>query len=112
MKEKVEENQELGLLSKKLATICTDCDVTFNAEDYELSVPDSEKVQEIFEELEFRRLKDQFIKIFSGETEETQTQVTSTETAKKQAQTAGSGQFTLFGGDGTAQRPSRIVLAE
>lgn len=52
MKEKVEENQELGLLSKKLATICTDCDVTFNAEDYELSVPDSEKVQEIFEELE------------------------------------------------------------
>lgn len=102
MKEKVEENQELGLLSKKLATICTDCDVTFNAEDYELSVPDSEKVQEIFEELEFRRLKDQFIKIFSGDTEETQTQITSTETAKKQAQTAGSGQFTLFGGDGTA----------
>ena len=102
MKEKVEENQELGLLSKKLATICTDCDVTFNAEDYELSVPDSEKVQEIFEELEFRRLKDQFIKIFSGETEETQTQVTSTETAKNQAQTAGSGQFTLFGGDGAA----------
>ncbi|MBU2947675.1 DNA polymerase I [Zobellia uliginosa] len=106
MKEKVEANKELGLLSKKLATICIDCDVTFNAEDYEMSVPDSEKVQAIFEELEFRRLKDQFIKIFSGETEnETQTQVSNTETAKKQASTsssAGSGQFSLFGGDGAS----------
>lgn len=104
MKEKVEDNKELGLLSKKLATICIECDVTFNAEDYEMSVPDSEKVQVIFEELEFRRLKDQFIKIFSGEAEP-QTQVTSTDTAKKEAVTsssAGSGQFSLFGGDGAS----------
>ncbi|WP_276168062.1 DNA polymerase I [Zobellia alginiliquefaciens] len=104
MKEKVEANKELGLLSKKLATICIDCDVTFNAEDYEMSVPDSEKVQGIFEELEFRRLKDQFIKIFSGETEN-ETQVSSTETAKQQASgssSAGSGQFSLFGGDGSS----------
>ncbi|NNE76288.1 MAG: DNA polymerase I, partial [Pricia sp.] len=102
MKEKVIDNAELGLLSKKLATICIDCDVKFDATDYEMSMPDGEKVQEIFEELEFRRLKDQFIKIFSGEIEETQTQVTSTETAKKQAQSAGSGQFSLFGNDGSA----------
>lgn len=103
MKEKVIENAELGRLSKKLATICIDCDVTFNAEDYELSVPDSEAVQKIFEELEFRRLKDQFLKIFSGDTEETtQTQVTSTETAKKVSVSAGSGQFSLFGGDGAS----------
>ncbi|MBT2162531.1 DNA polymerase I [Zobellia barbeyronii] len=104
MKEKVEDNKELGLLSKKLATICLECDVTFNAEDYEMSVPDSEKVQVIFEELEFRRLKDQFIKIFSGEVEP-QTQVASTDTAKKEASTsssAGSGQFSLFGGDGAS----------
>ncbi|QCX01245.1 DNA polymerase I [Aggregatimonas sangjinii] len=99
MKEKVEENAELGLLSKKLATICTDCDVTFNASDYELSVPDSKKVQELFEELEFRRLKDQFIKIFSGEEDTPQTQVTSTPTAKAQAKEAGGGQFSLFGAD-------------
>ncbi len=96
MKEKVEANAELGLLSKKLATIITDCDVTFNANDYELSEPDAKKVQEIFEELEFRRLKDQFIKIFSGEDTST-TQVTSTATAKKQAKQAGAGQFSLFG---------------
>ncbi len=96
MKEKVEANAALGLLSKKLATIIIDCDVTFNAKDYELSEPDAKKVQEIFEELEFRRLKDQFIKIFSGE-EITTAQVTGTPTAKKQAAQAGAGQFSLFG---------------
>lgn len=98
MKEKVEENAELGRLSRKLAEIKTDCEVQFHAEDYEMCPPDAEKVQEIFEELEFRRLKDQFIKIFSGEAEAS-TQVTSTKTAKEEAKVAGSGQFTLFGGD-------------
>ncbi|NNF18922.1 MAG: DNA polymerase I, partial [Flavobacteriaceae bacterium] len=100
MKERVEENAELGRLSKQLATICITCDVTFDATDYELSMPDSEKVQELFEELEFRRLKDQFLKIFSGEAEDTQAQVSSTSTAKEQAREAGSGQFSLFGAEG------------
>lgn len=99
MKEKVEDNAELGRLSKKLATIIIDCDVTFDAEDYELSQPDSKKVQELFEELEFRRLKDQFIKIFSGEDDTTQAQVSGTQTAKAQAKEAGGGQFSLFGAD-------------
>ncbi len=96
MKEKVEANAELGLLSKKLATIIIDCDVTFNADDYELSEPDTSKVHEIFEELEFRRLKDQFTKIFSGEAAAT-TQGTSTPAAKKSSKQAGAGQFSLFG---------------
>jgi DNA polymerase-1 len=109
MKEKVEENAELGRLSKKLATICITCDVTFNAKDYELSMPDSEKVQEIFEELEFRRLREQFLKLFSGETENSPTQVTSTETAKKVSQSAGSGQFSLFGNDGTAPATLEVI---
>lgn len=106
MREKVEENAELGILSKKLAAILTDCDVKFHAEDYELSMPDSEKVQEIFEELEFRRLKEQFLKLFSGEETATPTQVTSTATAKAQAQTAGAGQFSLFGGEETEKLES------
>ncbi|GAA4273923.1 DNA polymerase I [Aquimarina gracilis] len=95
MKEKVEANAELGLLSKKLATIITDCDVTFDAKDYELSEPDAKKVQEIFEELEFRRLKDQFIKIFSGE--ETTVSTENNTKPKKKATQAGAGQFSLFG---------------
>ncbi|MEH6657796.1 DNA polymerase I [Leeuwenhoekiella marinoflava] len=108
MKEKVVENAELGRLSRKLATIMTDCDVEFNAESYELSQPDADKVQEIFDELEFRRLKDQFIKIFSGEADsDTGAAVSGTETAKKlvssseKAANAGAGQYNLFGGEDT-----------
>ncbi len=64
MKEKIEANKELGLLSKKLATIICDCDVTFNEDDYELSKPDIEKTDALFQELEFRQLKAQFDKFF------------------------------------------------
>ena len=99
MKEKVESHAEQGILSKKLAAILTDCDVKFHAEDYELSQPDSDKVQEIFDELEFRRLKDQFIKLFSGEEDQQQTQVSNSPSAKKVSKTAGEGQFSLFSGD-------------
>ncbi|MGY3791508.1 DNA polymerase I [uncultured Aquimarina sp.] len=94
MKEKVEANKELGLLSKKLATIILDCDVTFDAKDYEISTPDEKKVKEIFGELEFRRLTDQFTKIFFPSEENT----TATAT-KKSTGTAGAGQFSLFGGN-------------
>ncbi|MDO6603642.1 DNA polymerase I [Arenibacter palladensis] len=105
MKEKVQENAELGILSKKLATIFVDCDVTFNAKDYELSMPDGEKVQEIFEELEFRRLKDQFLKLFSSESDNDGTEQSKQESSpvsKKKQTEAGGGQFSLFGGDGQA----------
>jgi DNA polymerase-1 len=96
MREKVEENADLGRLSKKLATIQTDCNVQFNAADYELSQPDGEKVQELFEILEFRRLKDQFIKLFSGENNPVQNQVANSISEKTQDKTAGAGQFSLF----------------
>ncbi len=99
MREKVEAHAEQGMISKQLAAIMTDCDVKFHAEDYELSMPDAEKVQEIFEELEFRRLKEQFLKLFSGEETARPTQVTSTATGKAQAQPAGAGQFSLFGAE-------------
>ena len=121
MKEKVIENAELGRLSYKLATIMTDCDVTFDAEKYELSQPDADKVQEIFDELEFRRLKDQFIKIFSGEADsDTGAAVSGTETAKKlvssaeKAANAGAGQYNLFGGDEPAieERNSRKTIKD
>ncbi|TKD66611.1 DNA polymerase I [Flavobacterium sp. ASW18X] len=98
MKEKVEANAELGRLSRQLAEIKTDCEVTFDADDYEICPPDAEKVQELFEELEFRRLKDQFLKLYAGEAD-AGTQISSTPTAKKEVKVAGSGQFTLFGGD-------------
>ncbi|WP_396178234.1 DNA polymerase I [Flavobacterium sp.] len=64
MKENIEANKEKGILSKKLATIITDCNVTFNEKDYELSRPDIEKTEAIFQELEFRRMAEQFDSLF------------------------------------------------
>jgi DNA polymerase-1 len=64
IKDKIEANKELGLLSKKLATILLDCPVTFDADDYELSKPDVEKTDALFQELEFRQMKAQFDKLF------------------------------------------------
>jgi DNA polymerase-1 len=64
IKQKIEDNAEQGLLSKKLATILLDCPVTFDATDFELSKPDVEKTDAIFQELEFRQMKTQFDKWF------------------------------------------------
>jgi len=64
MKEKVEANAELGILSKQLATIMLDCPVTFNEVDYELSSPNFEEVQKLFQELDFRRMWETFLRIF------------------------------------------------
>lgn len=108
MKEKVEANGELGLLSKKLATIMLDVPVDFDAKDFEMSEPDVPKVNEIFQHLEFRRLIDNFNKTFSANTSTTTSdQKTNTvtsdkkeapKTTPKKEQSAGAGQFSLFGG--------------
>ena len=64
MKEKLKPIKELGILSKKLATILLDCPVTFDADDFELSKPDVEKTDALFQELEFRQMKAQFDKFW------------------------------------------------
>ena len=64
LKEKIEANKELGLLSKKLARIMLDVPVHFDANDYKLSDPNIPAVSELFQELEFRRLSETFIKVF------------------------------------------------
>ena len=65
MRENIEANAEKGIMSKKLATIIIDCDVTFDEHDFELTKPDTEKVEEIFNDLEFRRMAEQFHKLFA-----------------------------------------------
>jgi DNA polymerase-1 len=102
LKEKIEANKDLGVLSKKLATIITDVPVEFNAKDYELSTPDMEAATAIFEELEFRRIQENFRKIFSLSTEAAPTESTS---ASKPTTTPAAAQFDLFNpppGQGTA----------
>lgn len=100
MKEKVEANKELGLLSKQLATIRLDCPVVFNANNYTLDNPNVEAVHEIFDELEFRRAKETLTKIFSKEI----APASSSNSSSSSSSSAGAGQFSLFDapGSGTA----------
>jgi DNA polymerase I len=97
MKENIENNKELGLLSKQLATILCDCDVKFVAEDYQLTKPDSAKVEELFQELEFRRLAEQFNNLFYSNPPSYAAVETSTELAPTKTITK-SDQFDLFAG--------------
>ncbi|MGX9985628.1 DNA polymerase I [Soonwooa purpurea] len=71
LKEKVEASAERGLLSKKLATILCDAPVEFHEKDYDLETPDFEKVKEIFDELEFRRLYENLYRAFATDTNAT-----------------------------------------
>lgn len=67
LKEKIEENKELGLLSKQLATIFIDAPVEFNEKELEMCEPDVEKVRELFNELEFRQMLENFYRTFELE---------------------------------------------
>ncbi|WP_396141347.1 DNA polymerase I [Flavobacterium sp.] len=105
IKDKIEANAELGILSKKLATILLDCPVTFDAEDYELSKPDVDKTDALFQELEFRQMKAQFDKLYDspptpeGEAEE--------ETVKKVvSKKTNEDQFDLFGFSDDSDEPT------
>ena len=62
--EKISNNKDLGVLSKKLARIILDVPIEYNLDEFELSKPDNEGVFKVFDELEFRRIKETFFKIF------------------------------------------------
>ena len=64
IKEKIENSAERGILSKKLATIICDVPVEFHQEQYDLETPDFEKVREVFDEIEFRRLYENLYRAF------------------------------------------------
>ncbi len=99
MKEKVEAAKELGMLSKELAKIILDVPVEFDAKDFEMSEPNIEGVMTIFQELEFRRLIDNFNKTFSAEATKEVSKTSEPKVAPKKQTSAGEGQFSLFGGD-------------
>jgi len=66
LKEKVEASAERGILSKKLATIICDAPIEFHQEQYDLETPDFEKVKEVFDEIEFRRLYENLYRAFAS----------------------------------------------
>jgi DNA polymerase-1 len=101
MKEKVEASKDLGILSKELATIMLDVPVELNEEKLIFEQPDVEAVKEIFGELEFRRLTDNFLKAFavsetSPNSEKKDTQMRASTTLSPQG-----GQMDLFATPGT-----------
>ena len=66
LKEKIEQNREKGLLSKKLATIMLDVPIDYDFESFKFKNPDISKIKEIFGDLEFRRMTENFMKIFTS----------------------------------------------
>jgi len=97
MKENIEANKEKGLLSKTLATILLDCPVVFDEKDYELSTPDVEKTDELFNELEFRRMAEQFDAIFKKGGTATANKPADDAKLYKKPQAKNEEQFDLFG---------------
>ncbi|WP_395090980.1 DNA polymerase I [Vaginella massiliensis] len=91
-KEKIEQNKELGILSKKLATILLDAPVEFDEEELTVCAPNLQKVTELFDELEFRRMLETVYRIYgldaSGIIQEAQAELSNasasaTETAQQ-----------------------------
>ena len=103
MKEKIEGNKSLGVLSKQLATIMLDVPVEFHEQNFEMSQPNMKAVTALFQELEFRRLIDNFTKTFTQTVSTANEQITKevkSPIKKSEPSSAGHGQFSLFGGDG------------
>lgn len=59
LKEKVEQNKEKAIQSKKLATIICDVPIEFDEKALLMEEPDKEALKALFNELEFRRLAEQ-----------------------------------------------------
>lgn len=66
LKAKLEENKDSALLSKKLATICTDAPVDTELEHYALS-PLKGEARTLLQDLEFRNMYDRFAAVLGGE---------------------------------------------
>jgi len=99
MKEKVEASAELGILSKKLATIICDAPIEFHQEQYDLEIPDFEKVKAVFEEIEFRRLYENLYRAFQKTetpTPKTENENNEQEQTPQQKVAAAVGQLDLF----------------
>ena len=96
LKEKIEENKDLGLLSKKLATIITDVPIEYKIEELVFNVINLDKVREIFEELEFRRIISSLSSIFNLDEEKNKLESEKIEKEKNIDLNPGFGQFSLF----------------
>ena len=56
LSEKLEEDKDMAYLSRKLATIKTDCDIDYNIDDFVLDFPFSTEAYQFFKEMDFTSL--------------------------------------------------------
>ena len=105
LKEKIETNKELGLLSKKLATIILDVPVDFSPNEFKFKVTDLFEVKDVFRELEFRRLIESVDRIFKINNDDEALEIKSESTIQTPVKNAGSGQFSLFDETNTFEKP-------
>jgi len=107
LKENIENSKEKGLMSKKLATILLDCPVTFHEQDFEMAKPKFDQLNALFDELEFRRIKEQFEQLFANhylsDSPASIAEVPSGKTSGKQTD-----QMSLFG-ETTAAEPAILM---
>ena len=96
LKEKIEENKNLGILSKKLATIITDVPIEYKIEELKFNVTNLDKTREIFDELEFRRLSSSLNSIFLKNNPKVEKEEIKTEEKNNIDLNPGFGQFNLF----------------
>lgn len=105
LKENIENSKEKGLMSKKLATIMLDCPVTFHEQDFEMAKPNFDQLNALFDELEFRRIKEQFEQLFANhyltDSPEITTEMTGGKTSGKATD-----QMSLFGENTVADSPN------
>lgn len=95
LKEKVENNQELAIKSKWLATIILDCPIEFEEEKLVRKELNKDAVRELFKELEFRRLAQTLLGEDIGGTEKLASEVVSKEATSYKAKSS-AGQGDLF----------------
>ena len=96
LKEKIEENKNLGILSKKLATIITDVPIEYKIEELKFNVTNLDKTREIFDELEFRRLSSSLNSIFLKNDPKIEKEEIKKEEKNSIDLNPGFGQFNLF----------------
>ncbi|MDQ3046499.1 MAG: DNA polymerase I [Bacteroidota bacterium] len=93
LREKVEQNKDKAIQSKRLATIICDVPIEFDESKLIMEAPNKEALRELFTELEFRRLAEQVL----GETLTTPTPAVAEKQPK--AKKVDVNQTDLFGGD-------------
>ncbi len=93
--ENIMANKELGILSKKLATIIQNVPVQFNAAQYILDPPNKEALTEVFNRLEFRTLGKRILG--DGFSVDTTAHPTTTAAPKAKASAGGTAMPDLFG---------------